>query len=398
MLALLAGAVIVVRPGGPIRTVTEALAIAKPFDRIVVQAGTYREPTLVITIPVELIGEGGPVLQGGSHHTIEIRADGVVVRGITFVGVDPSMTEDRAAIMVNGAGNCRIEDNLVREAFFGIYLKSVTHCLVQRNRLTTSGHPSAARGNGIQLWRSRDISILDNRIEGHRDGIYLEFSGVTIVRGNTVTASQRYGLHFMRSDSCSYELNTFARNGAGAAVMYSRWVTVSGNSFERNWGSAAYGLLLKEISDGVIRDNQFVENTVALYLDDSNRNLITGNRFDNNGWAVRLLASASDNRFERNVFRANAFDVATNSRSSSSTFRENWWDRYRGYDLNRDGRGDVPFRPVRLFGLVVEQNSPSLLLLRSPLVDLLDTAERLLPMLTPETLVDSVPLMRVRSR
>jgi nitrous oxidase accessory protein len=198
----------------------------------------------------------------------------------------------------------------------------------------------------------------------------------------------------MRSDSCSYERNAFVGNGAGAAVMYSRWVTVRGNAFERNWGSAAYGLLLKEISDGVISDNRFVKNTVALYLDDSNRNVITGNRFDNNGWAVRLLASASDNRFERNVFRANAFDVTTNSRSTNSSFRENWWDRYRGYDLNRDGRGDVPFRPVRLFGLVVEQNNPSLLLLRSPLVDLLDTAERLLPMLTPETLVDSLPMMR----
>jgi nitrous oxidase accessory protein len=308
----------------------------------------------------------------------------------------PSMTEDRAAILVNGASNCRIEDNVIREAFFGIYLKGVTRCTIQRNRLTTSGPPTAPRGNGIHLWRSREITVQGNRVEGHRDGIYFEFAAVTTVRDNTVTASQRYGLHFMRSDSCSYQHNTFVKNGAGAAVMYSRWVTVAGNAFERNWGSAAYGLLLKEISDGVIRDNRFVENTVALYLDDSNRNLITGNQFDNNGWAVRLLASASDNRFERNSFRANAFDVATNSRSTNSTFRENWWDRYRGYDLNHDGRGDVPFRPVRLFGLVVEQNNPSLLLLRSPLVDLLDTAELFIATATPETLVDSLPMMRGR--
>jgi nitrous oxidase accessory protein len=394
MLALLVGAVIVVRPGGPIRTVTEALAIAKPHDRIVVQAGSYREPALVITIPVELVGEGGPVLQGGPHHTLEIRADGVIIRGITFVGVEPSMTEDRAAILVDGARDCRIEDNVIRDAFFGVYLKAVTGCTIRSNQLIAHGKPGQPRGNGIQVWRSREITIQDNRVEGHRDGVYLEFAGATVVHGNTVTASQRYGLHFMRSDSCSYERNAFVGNGAGAAVMYSRWVTVRGNAFERNWGSAAYGLLLKEISDGVISDNRFVKNTVALYLDDSNRNVITGNRFDNNGWAVRLLASASDNRFERNVFRANAFDVTTNSRSTNSSFRENWWDRYRGYDLNRDGRGDVPFRPVRLFGLVVEQNNPSLLLLRSPLVDLLDTAERLLPMLTPETLVDSLPMMR----
>lgn len=398
ILALLMGATIVVRPGGPIRTVTDALAIAKPGDRIVVRSGIYREPALVITVPVELIGEGGPVLVGGAHHTLEIRADGVVVRGLTFAGMEPSMTEDRAAILVNRASNCRIDDNVIREAFFGIYLKGATRCIIERNRLTASGRPNLPRGNGIHLWRSREITVQDNRVEGHRDGIYFEFAVATTVRDNTVTASQRYGLHFMRSDSCSYEGNRFVRNGAGAAVMYSRWVTVAGNTFERNWGSAAYGLLLKEISDGVIRDNRFVENTVALYLDDSNRNQITGNRFDRNGWAVRLLASASDNRFQRNAFRANAFDVATNSKSTNSSFRENFWDRYRGYDLDRDGRGDVPFRPVRLFGLVVEQNNPSLLLLRSPLVDLLDTAERLLPMLTPETLVDSLPMMRGPSR
>ena len=65
-------------------------------------------------------------------------------------------------------------------------------------------------------------------------------------------------------------------------------------------------------------------------------------------------------------------------------FTGNWWDHYRGYDLDRDGVGDVPYPPVRLFALVVEQSEPSLILLRSPFVDLLDAAERVMPVLTPE--------------
>jgi nitrous oxidase accessory protein len=85
--------------------------------------------------------------------------------------------------------------------------------------------------------------------------------------------------------------------------------------------------------------------------------------------------------------------VATNSQSTSSVFDGNWWDRYRGYDLDRDGRGDVPFRPVRLFSLIMEQYEPSVILLRSAFVDMLDAAERLLPVLTPQGLVDSRPLM-----
>jgi nitrous oxidase accessory protein len=390
------GVTLVVQPGGPIPTLTEALDRARPGDRIVVRSGTYREPAIVIRLAIEISGEGNPVFAGGPHHTLIIRASGVTVRHLTFEGVTPSMTEDRAAILVEDAADCRLEGNTIRNGFFGIYLKGVTRCAVRDNRVEVTA--GSVRGNGIQLWRSREILIEGNRVEGHRDGVYVEFSTAAVVRGNTVTRNQRYGLHFMRSDSCAYAANRFVANGAGAAVMYSRWVSMVGNTFERNWGSAAYGLLLKEISDGEIRDNRFIRNTVALHLDDSNRNTITGNRFESNGWAIRLLASASDNRFEGNSFRANSFDVATNSRSTNSTFRSNWWDRYRGYDLDRDGYGDVPFRPVRLFGLVVEQSSPALLLLRSPFVDLLDTAERVLPMLTPETLTDPAPLMRAPAR
>jgi nitrous oxidase accessory protein len=218
-----------------------------------------------------------------------------------------------------------------------------------------------------------------------------------VVRGNVSEDNQRYGLHFMRSDSCRYEDNIFSHNGAGVAVMYSSRVQMRNNRFERNWGNAAYGLLLKEISDGEVEGNRFERNTVGLYLEGSNRNRIARNTFEQNGWAVKVLANASDNRFEQNVFAGNSFDVATNSRSASSRFEENFWDHYRGYDLDRDGFGDVPFRPVRLFSLIVEQSEPSLILLRSLFVDLLDAAERVLPILTPETLVDARPLM-VRPR
>ena len=75
-------------------------------------------------------------------------------------------------------------------------------------------------------------------------------------------------------------------------------------------------------------------------------------------------------------------------------FSGNYWDRYKGYDLDRDGIGDVPFRPVRLFSVIVEKYEASLVLLHSILVDALDTAERIVPALTPDELIDSAPLMK----
>ena len=44
--------------------------------------------------------------------------------------------------------------------------------------------------------------------------------------------------------------------------------------------------------------------------------------------------------------------------------------------------------------MLVEHNQPALLMLRSAFVDLLDAAERVLPALTPESVVDTRPAMR----
>jgi nitrous oxidase accessory protein len=167
-----------------------------------------------------------------------------------------------------------------------------------------------------------------------------------------------------------------------------------GNRFEQSWGSAAYGLLLKEVYDVTLTGNTFARNTTGLVADGATRLDARNNAFEKNGWAVRLFASTQDASFKDNAFAGNTFDVATNSRESSALFAGNFWDEYRGYDLDRDGRGDVPHHPVRLFSMVVSANEPALVLLRSPIQAVLDAAERTFPTLTPETVIDASPRMR----
>jgi nitrous oxidase accessory protein len=183
-------------------------------------------------------------------------------------------------------------------------------------------------------------------------------------------------------------------NGAGVAVMYSRDVTMRDNWFERNWGGAAYGLLLKEITDSRLEHNHFVANSTGLFAEGTNRVVVTGNDFERNGWAVRVMGDAQETTFQANRFAGNSFDVATNSVNASSRFEGNYWDRYAGYDLDHDGYGDVAFPPVTLFSLVVEQHEPALILLHSFFTDLLDLAERALPVLTPMAMADPKPMMR----
>ncbi len=386
---------LVVGAGARYATLGAAVAAAAPGAVIRVRAGTYREPTVVVRVPrLTIVGDGWPLFDGeGTRELLVVRADDVTVRGLSFANTGVSHMEDRAALRVIESARCLIAGNRFRDALFAIYLQRAAGCEVRGNDIVGAATDETSNGNGVHLWHSPGTRVIDNRIRGQRDGIYFEFSRGSVAEGNVSEENRRYGLHFMFSDSCRYERNTFRANGAGVAVMYSKGIVMKGNGFLDARGSAAYGLLLKDITDGEIRGNRFEGSSTGLYLEGASRLEIADNDFSRNGWAIRLMADAEDSRFTGNTFRANAFDVATNSRTLRSTFEGNWWDAYTGYDLDRDGDGDVPFHPVRLFALVVERHPEALILLRSPVLVVLDAAERVFPVLTP-ALADARPLMR----
>lgn len=386
---------LIVSPSGPYRTVAAAIAAAPAGGTVVVRAGHYREPMIVINRPLTLTGEPGAVLDGEhAHALLVVRADNVTVQGLRFTATGGSFTEDRAALRVEEAHGCRVLRNQFDDTFFAIYLASTQGCEVGFNQIAGQrGAGEAGTGNGIHSWSSREAHIHDNVVRGHRDGIYLEFNRDADVRDNRSEGNLRYGMHFMYSDSSRYIGNTFARNGSGVAVMYTKVVTMAGNTFTDNGGPTAYGLLLKEIEDAHLSNNLFRRNTTGLMADGADRIVAHGNRFEENGWALRLFGSTSGGEFTANEFRRNSFDVAVNGRGISATFSGNWWEAYRGWDLDHDGRGDVAHHPVRLFAMLVERAEPALLLQRSLFVRLLDAAERVLPVLTPPDVMDAQPLM-----
>lgn len=384
----------IVGPGGDAATITEALELADDGDRIIVSSGTYTDTPIVVEKQVELIGEGDPILDGEFRESIlMVLSPGVTVRGFTLRNSGMSYVTDHAAIRMQDSGDCRIENNRIENSFFAIFLAQASGCVVSDNEIIGESVSESSSGNGIHLWNTSDTVIERNAVRGHRDGIYLEFAGEVTIRDNVSTNNLRYGLHYMFSNDSSYDNNFLSENGAGVAVMYSRNVVMRGNTFENNQGTASYGLLLKDVKDAEVTGNHFRNNTVAIHSDGSDRILFSGNRIEFNGWAVKIMASSIGNTFTENAFVENTFDVVTNSRRSENSFNSNFWSRYNGYDLDRDGIGDTPYRPVRLFSFIVETRPIAVILLRSFFVDLLDLAERVLPVLTPETLVDETPLM-----
>lgn len=386
---------IIVDKKGSTQSIKEAIQLAETGDVIKIKKGTYIEGNIVLTKSVSIIGIDYPEISGENKYEIlTITANNISITGIKFSNVGRSFIKDNAAVKIENSSNCIIEKNIFLNNFFGIYLSKSSNCTIANNEIHSNSVTETNSGNGIHQWYCREIKIYNNNISGHRDGIYLEFCREAFISKNISKKNVRYGLHFMYSDSCKYFENIFSYNGAGVAVMYSSFIEMELNKFEFNWGPSSFGLLLKDIRNSNISKNILQKNSVGLYAEASSNLLIEQNTFLENGWALKLMANSMDNTFIRNNFISNSFDVATNSRSNFSTFENNYWDSYKGYDLNKDGFGDIPFRPVRLFSVIVTQNPTALILLRSFFIDVLDVAERIIPALTPANLMDKKPLMR----
>ncbi|WP_297764592.1 nitrous oxide reductase family maturation protein NosD [uncultured Muriicola sp.] len=387
--------VIEVCPTCPVSTIKEGIAMAATNDTLRIKKGTYLEYNIVIDKPLTLLGEDYPIIDGEDKgEIIRIVSDSVTIDGLFIKNVGTSYTTDWAAIRVVKSENYLIQNVVLEKLFFGIYLERSNNGRVYNNKIKGDAVDEYNSGNGIQLWYSKNVVVDRNSVQGVRDGIYLEFSDYITIKNNVSTKNLRYGLHFMFSNDDIYTNNTFDNNGAGVAVMFSKRIKMLNNTFRKNWGTAAFGMLLKEINDAEISGNTFEENTIGINIEGSNRIEYHNNNFIRNGWAVKVMGACYANTFKNNNFLYNSFDISYNSKMNDNVFDQNYWSEYTGYDLDKDGVGDIPYRPVKLFSYIVNRTPETIILLRSLFMDIIDFSEKVSPVFTPDNLLDANPLMK----
>ena len=377
------------------REVTSAIEEANPGDTVYVKKGTYEVANFKIEKSIFLIGEEGAVIDGkGEGYIFQIFSDNVSISGFKFVNSGRSFIKDFSMIYVFRSQFFVIENNILEDPVFAFLVEKSKNGLIKNNLIYGITISEVASGNGIHLWDCSNITIEGNEVFKMRDGIYLEFVDNSIIRNNYTHENIRYGLHFMFSNHDRYESNIFKNNGAGVAVMFSKFIIMKGNKFMKNWGTASYGLLLKEIYDAEVVDNEFNQNTIGIFLEGTTRINYMKNNFIRNGWAVKVSGGCYTNDFKMNNFKSNAFDVSYNSKVNDNSFHGNYWSAYTGYDLNKDQIGDVPYRPVKLFSYVVNRTPETIVLLRSLFVDMINFSEKVSPIFTPDKIIDHLPSMK----
>jgi nitrous oxidase accessory protein len=381
--------------GKQFKTIKGAIASAKAGDLILINMGVYAEGEIIIDKPVTLRGTGWPVIDGKSKwQIIRVEANGVVLEGLDLRNAGYSSSYDWAAIKVVNSKNVVVRNNRLSNNSAGVYLQNTGFSEISNNVMQGNSTDEVESGNAIHCWKSNNLLILNNSLTKHRDGLYFEFVTASLIQNNNSFKNLRYGIHFMFSNNDTYINNKFHSNGSGVAVMFSKNVVMRHNAFEDNWGSAAYGILLKEIQGGTVENNTFFRNTVGIYMEGTSRMIISKNTFKSNGWAMRVQASCENNTITRNNYFANTFDVGTNGTLQLNKFNQNYWDKYEGYDLNKDSFGDIHYQPVSFYSLIVEKMPAASLLLRSFMATIMDKAERLIPGITPLELKDDKPSMK----
>ena len=374
--------------------IQEMIDASEPGDTIVL-TGEYEEHDIKIKNPITIIGDATVDVDfNGSGFLIE--SDSVSIEGVTIKNIKISHTEDFAAIHIKESKHFRVSNTTQESVFFGILIEKSEYGVVEDNNITAINQEQHNSGNGIHAWYSKDLLVQNNHLSGLRDGIYFEFVDNSEITGNTSTGNLRYGLHFMFSDNDTYKRNKFSNNGSGTAVMFSKNIKMYSNEFSANWGSHSYGLLLKEVTDSEIYSNTISGNTIGINAEGLNRIKYMDNLFENNGWAVKFRGACYGNELTANRFIGNSFDIAYDGREHDNNFDGNYWSKYVGYDLDKDGMGDTPYRPVSLFSVISNKTPETLVMMNSMFIKLLDYSERIAPVFTPVKLMDNHPIMKIK--
>lgn len=211
-----AGAALIVAAdgSGAFKRINDALAKAKPGERILVKPGTYRE-TILLDKAVDLVAEGSPeqtVIESTSGPVMVLQADKAKIQGFTLNGKAGQNNLEASTVEIKQGkvtlDNCRISsDSLVCVAIYG---RETTPIL--QNCTVSNGNAS-----GIGAWDGAQGMIVNCDISSNR------WAGIVVTKGSRLTIKDsrinKNGLQGIKVDSggsATVEKCDLSKNRKGA--------------------------------------------------------------------------------------------------------------------------------------------------------------------------------------
>lgn len=371
---------------------------------IVVQGGTWSPVT--IDKPIRLVGQEWPIIDAQAEGSgIVIDSDDVSVEGFDIRNSGRSFDKEDSGIYFEGERN-RLLNNRLTEVLFGMNGATGHDSVIAGNYIQgQSGVTEGLRGDGIKVWYSHRVQIHNNHVTKSRD-LLVWYSNEADVYENLVTDS-RYGFHFMNSDDGNAYRNAMVDNSVGIYIMYGKRFTVSDNLLQNSRGPSGHGLGLKEVDGVDVIGNVIYDNRIGIFNDNSPFSMNAFGIFRNNLIAyndvgVGVLPSARSNIYFENSFVENLEQVTVlggGELSDGNVWSQdgvgNYWSDYAGYDADKDGIGDVPYKNAAM-SEQLRRTHPELQIFRFSLAETaVDFASQAVPLFqTHSVLEDPAPLVK----
>ena len=382
----------------------DAIDNAKEGSILTLNPGVY-EGNIVINKALTITSKAdGVVIKGsGEGSVIKITSSYVTLKNFRITHSGSRHDKLDSAISIEKVKHCEINGLTIDDSLFGIDTQMMNNSKIINNYITSKDTVVGLRGDGIRLWYSNDNLIENNHLYKSRDMVVWYSHNNNIISNKAEYC--RYSLHFMHAGKNYVKNNRFEFNSVGLFLMYSIDSVVSGNTIKSSLGATGMGIGLKDVSNITIEDNTIIYNAQGLYIDRSpfepdSKNFIKNNKIYYNSEAMHFHSLSENNHISDNSFKGNIEDVINDSidvKTHKNYFVGNFYDRYEGFDKNKDNIGDAPHKEYQYADKLWIYNESVKFFYGSPVISFLNFLAKLAPFSEPVFLFeDKKPLLQER--
>ena len=369
---------------------------------IKLQDGLY-EGNIIIDKPLTIMGMGEHVhIKGRADgNVVTITSSSVTLRNLIITDSGQNMQKIDAGIALTQVRNCNIIHCTLFDVLYGIDMNMVENSTIEANDITVTKDEISLRGNGLKMYYSNFNRVAKNSIHDSRD-VTLNYSHHNLFEKNSFT-NNRFATHLEMSNSNIFVKNSYKYNSVAMMFMGAKDTQVIGNKILSSRGAAGIGVMIGGVANFVFKENLVRYNAKALYIQGQEKALgmkryILNNDISYNMEAFHFHASIKDNTMKGNTIYANIDDVVKDvggNFDASNVVEYNYWDRYDGFDANKDGVGDTPYRVYQYGDLLWHENNKIKFFYAVPVMSLLNFLLKLAPFMEPNMIMqDSKPIFR----
>ena len=380
----------------------EAINNANPYSTIKLSNGTYIG-NIIINKPLNIVAKDNDVvIKGTSDGTvIKIRSNNVVLKNLTITSSGSRMDKIDAAISIKKALHVEINNCKIIDSLYGIDMDMVNKSKILNNYITYKNLDISMRGNALKMYYANDNLIENNRIEKSHD-VTLNYSNNNIFKNNTFKYNH-FATHLSISNNNTFINNLYMYNSVSMMFMGAKNTKVINNKIHSSNGAAGIGVMVGMVMDFRFEKNSVKFNAKGIYIEGKEKakgmkRYFVNNDISYNKEAFHFHVSIKDNTIIHNNIVGNIDDIVKDIDgvfSSSNLVEYNYWDRYVGFDRDKDGIGDTPHKNYQYADQLWHYNHKVKFFYASPIMSMMNFLANLAPFVEPNLLlVDKKPIFK----